>query len=136
MITFTPDGTKVLTANEGQPNADYTVDPEGSVSVIDISGGIASLSQSNVTTMLFTQFNSQESALIASGVRKLKASSTLSRDLEPEYITISADSQKAWVALQENNAIAEINLTNNTYTSIWAFRHKRHERGWKRSRYF
>lgn len=120
MITFTPDGTKVLTANEGQPNADYTVDPEGSVSVIDISGGIASLSQSNVTTMLFTQFNSQESALIASGVRKLKASSTLSRDLEPEYITISADSQKAWVALQENNAIAEINLTNNTYTSIWA----------------
>lgn len=120
MITFTPDGTKVLTANEGQPNADYTVDPEGSVSVIDISGGIASLSQSNVTTMLFTQFNSQESALIASGVRKLKASSTLSRDLEPEYITISADSQKAWVALQENNAIAEINLTNNTYISIWA----------------
>lgn len=120
MITFTPDGTKVLTANEGQPNADYTVDPEGSVSVIDISGGIATLSQSNVTTMLFTQFNSQEAALIASGVRKLKASSTLSRDLEPEYITISADSQKAWVALQENNAIAEINLTNNTYTSIWA----------------
>lgn len=120
MITFTPDGTKVLTANEGQPNADYTVDPEGSVSVIDISGGIASLSQSNVTTMLFTQFNSQESTLMAGGVRKLKVSSTLSQDLEPEYITISADSQKVWVALQENNAIAEINLTNNTYTSIWA----------------
>lgn len=120
MITFTPDGTKVLTANEGQPNADYTVDPEGSVSVIDISGGIASLTQANVTTMLFTQYNSQEAALIASGVRKLKSTSTMAQDFEPEYITISADSQKAWVALQENNAIAEINLTNNTYTALWA----------------
>jgi len=120
MITFTPDGTKVLTANEGQPNADYSVDPEGSVSVIDISGGIANLMQTNVTTMLFTQFNSQEATLISNGVRKLKASSSLSQDFEPEYITISADSQKAWVALQENNAIAEINLTNNTYTSVWA----------------
>ncbi|MBA9074175.1 hypothetical protein GGR22_002342 [Flavobacterium gossypii] len=120
MITFTPDGTKVLTANEGQPNADYTVDPEGSVSVIDISGGIASLTQANVTTMLFTQYNTQETALIASGVRKLKSTSTMSQDFEPEYITISADSQKAWVALQENNAIVEINLTNNTYTALWA----------------
>lgn len=120
MITFTPDGTKVLTANEGQPNADYSVDPEGSVSVINISGGIANLTQANVTTMLFTQFNSQEATLIASGVRKLKSTSTLSQDFEPEYITISPDSQKAWVALQENNAIAEINLTNNTYASVWA----------------
>lgn len=120
MITFTPDGTKVLTANEGQPNADYSVDPEGSVSVIDISGGIANLTQNNVTTMYFTQFNSQEVTLIANGVRKLKPTSTLSQDLEPEYITISPDSQKAWVALQENNAIAEINLTNNTYSSLWA----------------
>lgn len=120
MITFTPDGTKVMTANEGQPNADYSVDPEGSVSVIDISGGITSLSQSNVTTMLFTQYNAQEATLIAGGVRKLKSTSTMSQDFEPEYITISADSQKAWVGLQENNAIAEINLTNNTYTDLWA----------------
>jgi len=120
MITFTPDGTKVLTANEGQPNNNYTIDPEGSVSIIDISGGIANVTQANVTTLLFTQFNAQEATLIASGVRKLKLTSTLSQDFEPEYITVSADSQKAWVTLQENNAIAEINLTNNTYTSVWA----------------
>lgn len=120
MITFSPDGTKVMTANEGQPNTDYSIDPEGSVSIIDISGGIATLSQSNVTTLLFTTYNTQEAALIASGVRKLKSTSTLSQDFEPEYITISADSQKAWVTLQENNAIAEINLTNNTISDIWA----------------
>lgn len=121
-ISFTPDGLKVLTANEGQPNSDYSVDPEGSVSIIDISGGIASLTQSNVTTLLFTAYNggTAEANLIASGVRKLKATSTMSQDFEPEYITTSADSQKAWVTLQENNAIAEINLSNKTITSVWA----------------
>lgn len=120
MITFSPDGTKVMTANEGQPNADYSFDPEGSVSVIDISGGIAALSQANVTTLLFTSYNAQEATLIASGIRKLKATSTLSQDFEPEYITISADSQKAWVTLQENNAVVEINLATTTFTDIWA----------------
>ena len=120
MITFSPDGTKVMTANEGQPNANYSIDPEGSVSIIDISGGITALTQSNVTTLLFTAYNAQEATLIASGIRKLKLSSTLSQDFEPEYITISADSQKAWVALQENNAIVEINLTTSTFSDIWA----------------
>lgn len=120
MITFTPDGTKVMTANEGQPSVDYTVDPEGSVSIIDLTGGVANLSQSNVTTLNFTAYNAQEAALMASGVRKVKSTSTLSQDFEPEYITIDSNSNKAWVALQENNAIAEINLTNNTITSVWA----------------
>lgn len=120
MVTFTPDGTKVLTANEGQPNDAYTVDPEGSVSIIDISGGIASLTQANVTTASFTAFNAQEAALMASGVRKTKSTSTLAQDLEPEYITIRPDSQKAWVTLQENNAIAEIDLVTKTISDIWA----------------
>jgi len=121
-ISFTPDGTKVLTANEGQPNADYSVDPEGSVSIIDISGGVANLTQANVNTLLFSAYNSEsaEAALIASGVRKLKQESTMSQDFEPEYITTSADSQKAWVTLQENNAIAEINLATGTITDVWA----------------
>lgn len=120
MIIFSPDGTKVLTANEGQPNDAYTIDPEGSVSVIDISGGIAGLTQSDVTTLDFTAFNAQEAALLASGVRKTKSTSTLSQDFEPEYVAISQDSEKAWVTLQENNAIAEIDLQTLTVTDIWA----------------
>lgn len=119
MITFSPDGTKVMTANEGEPNDDYTVDPEGSISIIDISGGISGLAQSNVTTLSFTQFNGQEATLAASGVRKVKSTSTLAQDLEPEYIAISADSQKAWVSCQENNAVIEVNLTTKAITSIW-----------------
>lgn len=119
MIVFTPDGTKILTANEGQPNDSYSVDPEGSISIIDISGGVAALTQSNVTTLNFTSFNSQENSLIASGIRKTKSTSTLSQDFEPEFITISPDSQKAWVSLQENNAIADIDLATSSITSVW-----------------
>jgi len=119
MITFSPDGKKVMTANEGQPNDAYTVDPEGSVSIIDISGGIATLDQSKVTTLLFDSFNSQEAALRTAGIRKLKLTSTLSQDFEPEYITIASDSRKAWVTIQENNAIGEIDLETKTITSVW-----------------
>lgn len=57
MVTFSPDGNWVLVANEGEPDDDYTADPMGSVSVIDISGGISSLTQANVTTLDFTAFN-------------------------------------------------------------------------------
>lgn len=123
MITFTPDGTKVMTANEGEPNDAYTVDPEGSISIIDVPtltvAGIQALTQTNVTTLGFTQFNGQEATLAATGGRKVKSTSTLAQDLEPEYIAISPDSQKAWVSCQENNAIIEVNLTTKALTGIW-----------------
>ena len=119
MVTFSPDGTKVVTANEGEPNDAYTSDPEGTISIIDISGGIANLTQSNVTTLNFNAFDAQLAALTATGLRKVRTNNTLSQDLEPEYITISSDSQKAWVTLQENNAVAEVNLATKTITGIW-----------------
>ncbi len=118
MITFNNSGTKVLTANEGQPNVGYTVDPEGSVSIIDISGGIPSLSQSNVTNALFTSFNGQATSLKANGVRIYGPGSTVAQDMEPEYITVSDDDLTAYVTLQENNAFAYVNLTTNTITDI------------------
>jgi len=124
MITFTPDGTKVMTANEGEPNDAYTVDPEGSISIIDITGGISNLLQSNVTTLSFAGFNGQEAALAASGVRKVKSTSSFAQDLEPEYIAISADSQKAWVSCQENNAVIEVNLATKTLGNIWGLGQK------------
>jgi hypothetical protein len=122
MITFSPDGHYVLTANEGEPKADYTVDPEGSVSVIDISGGVASLSQANVTTAGFTAYNGQAAALRAQGIRiygGLAATpSTVAQDLEPEYVAVSANSQTAYITLQENNAFAVLDLATKQITGL------------------
>lgn len=119
MVTFTPDGNYVLTSNEGQPNDAYTNDPEGSISIVDISSGVSSIDYTKVTTATFTSFNAQEATLIAGGVRKTKSTSTLAQDFEPEFITVSSDSKKAWVTLQENNAIAEVNLETKVIASVW-----------------
>jgi len=58
MLTFTPDGNKVVVACEGEPSDDYRVDPKGSISVIDVSGGIAAVDQGDVTDLDFMSFNS------------------------------------------------------------------------------
>ncbi len=59
MVTFTPDGKYVLTANEGQPSDDYSIDPEGGVSMIDITGGVPNLDGSKVITINFNEFDSK-----------------------------------------------------------------------------
>ncbi len=121
MVGFTPDGLKILVANEGQPSDDYLTDPEGSVSVITLPAVIANLTQADVATIDFTGFNSQQAALEASGVRIFGPGATVAQDVEPEFITFSDDSQFAWVSLQENNAMARMDLNTNTITDIFAF---------------
>lgn len=111
MLTFTPDGSKIVVANEGEPGA---VDPEGTISIIDISGGVGSAS---VATANFQAFNGQEATLRAQGVRLFPGVST-ANDVEPEYITVSADGSKAYVALQEANSLAIVDLNTNTVTDI------------------
>lgn len=63
-----------------------------------------------VTTLNFSAFNNQEATLEASGLRVFGLNANLAKDLEPEYVAVSADSKTAWVTLQENNGIARINL--------------------------
>ena len=120
MITFNKNYTKILTANEGEPNASYTVDPEGSVSIIDLTPGIANLTNANVTTIGLSAYNGQQVALVAQGIRIFSTSATVAQDLEPEYITISDDNTKAYVGIQEANALLTIDLTNNTIISLAA----------------
>lgn len=110
-VVFSPDGNKVLAANEGEPNGDYSVDPEGSITIVDVSSGIAGLSSANVTTL------SLDGALTGP-VRVSAKAASQAADLEPEYIVVSEDSKTAYAFLQENNAVVEINLANNTVTRI------------------
>lgn len=122
MVTFTPDGKHVLSANEGEPNDDYSIDPEGSISIITITD----LDHLSVTTANFQHFNGQESQLRAKGVRIYGPGATAAKDFEPEYLAISADSTTAWVTLQENNALAKVDIATATVTDIFALGYKDH----------
>ncbi|MEA5618366.1 phytase [Cronbergia sp. UHCC 0137] len=126
MLTFTPDGSKLLVANEGEPNEDYTVDPEGSISIIDVSGDIAALDNSKVTTAGFTAFNEQAETLKAAGVRLFGLNATVAQDVEPEYIAVAPDGNTALITLQENNAVAVLDLTANSITNILPLGFKDH----------
>lgn len=126
MLTFSPNGRWLLVANEGESNsynAPDSVDPEGSVSVIDLSGGAATLTQSNVRTATFTAF---EGAALDPSIRIFGPNASVSQDLEPEYIAISQDSKKAWVTLQENNALAVIDIASARVTELIGLGFKDH----------
>ncbi|MCA1986886.1 MAG: choice-of-anchor I family protein [Desulfovibrio sp.] len=107
MVTFTPDGKYVLAACEGEPNKDYSVDPEGSIAVINLAKGVDA---ATCTMAYFHAFNAQKTQLQAKGVRISHPKATVSQDLEPEYIAVSPDSKTAYVTLQENNAIAVLDV--------------------------
>lgn len=117
MVTFTPDGKFILCANEGEPNDAYDNDPEGSVNVIDISEGLKNATNYSVR---FTAYNQFKEHLQAQGIRISHPKATVAQDLEPEYIAVTPDSKTAFVALQENNAIAVIDIEKAMVTKILA----------------
>ena len=132
MVTFTPDGGKVLVANEGEPSDDYTVDPEGSITVINILA--SGEPEETGTTVSFSALNGSEAELMAQGmmfpnpagrtINGTAITSTVAKDLEPEYITATND--VAYVSLQENNGLAILDLEELTVdvvglgTKSWA----------------
>jgi hypothetical protein len=89
--------------NEGEPNSygqANSFDPEGSVSVINIAGGVASATVQDTT---FTSFNSQIASLKANGVRITGPGATVAQDLEPEYIAVSPDGLTAYPRYLHSN---------------------------------
>ena len=125
MITYTPDGKTVLVANEGEPSG-YGPghrDPEGSVSLIDVKRGARSVSQGNVATARFTGFTS---AALDPSIRIFGPGATVAQDLEPEYIAVSHDSKLAWVTLQENNAMAILDIRNARFIQLVGLGFKDH----------
>ncbi|RBP52801.1 choice-of-anchor I family protein [Arenicella xantha] len=115
MVTFTPDGKRLLVANEGEPNDDYSVDPEGSITIITLAERTQSFDMATVRTAGFTHFNKQK---LDPRIRVFGKNASVAQDLEPEYITVSADSQTAWISLQENNALAVLDINQATITAL------------------
>ena len=87
------------------------MDPDGSVSIIKVS-------DYSVRTINFSAFEAQLSTLATKGFRIYGIGKNFTKDIEPEYITISDDSKTAWVTLQENNAIAELDIVAGTIKKI------------------
>ena len=100
-VAFSPDGRYLLTANEGEPSDDYSVDPEGSFTLIDLKSGPAN---AVVTQISLDDFNAP------SGGRIVKPGSSFSADAEPEYVAFDATGKTAYVTLQENNSLAVIDV--------------------------
>lgn len=132
-IAFSPDGTKLVVANEGEIDGnknfvlavDKSNDPLGTISIIAINNGVPA---DAAQTLDFTAFDDggARASERPSAVRIGIAGNHFSRDVEPEYVSISADSAKAYVSLQENNAVAVVDLTNNRIERIIAMGYKDH----------
>lgn len=122
MLTFTPDGRTLLVANEGEPNDAFTIDPEGSVSVIDVSN----MNAPSARTAGFGAWNGAAASLRASGIRIYGPGASVAQDLEPEYVAVSADGRTAWVTLQENNALAIVDVASATVRDVVPLGYKDH----------
>ena len=107
MLTFTHDGSKLLVVNEATPNpaADtpYSADdPPGSVTIIDVE------TRSVAATAVFNGVPTSGSHLrLNTGM-----------DFEPEYVAVNHDDTKAFVTLQEANAIAVLDLVSNEFVEV------------------
>lgn len=123
-VTFTPDGAQVLTADSGEPSEDYSADPPGTVSIVDISDGVQSATIKQVD---FTGYDGREDELRDRGVRIFGPNATASKNLEPESLTVSGDSTTAYVVLQVNNASAVVDIDTASVEVIHSFGYKNHD---------
>ena len=119
MVTVSPDGAYAVVANEGEPADDFSSDPEGSVGVVALPDAVAAPSQNDVRTADFHAFEGVE---LDDSVRDafgpiLNDEFPRSTTWEPEYVTVQEGT--AYVALQEANAIATVDLDTATVTDVF-----------------
>ncbi|MNO42689.1 Trifunctional nucleotide phosphoesterase protein YfkN precursor [compost metagenome] len=121
MVKYTSDGRYILTADEGEPREEG-VDPEGSVTIVDTLNNDATQA---VTHVKFDNPNVIDDLVHIRGASNSKGKITgkgtkadALHDLEPEFISLSADEATAYVSLQENNAIAVIDIASKTVTAV------------------
>ncbi|WP_374929819.1 choice-of-anchor I family protein [Kytococcus sedentarius] len=122
MVRISPTGTHVLTADEGEPDDDFTVDPAGTVSVIDLSSGADAVTQQQVRTADFSAFATTLDPRVRVFGPDVPAPtgepSRVERNLEPEYVAVDPSGTTAVVTLQEANALAIVDIASATVTDV------------------
>lgn len=104
MLTFTPNGNRLLVANEATPTVygNPALDPAGSVSIIDMN------TRSVIATAGFSG--------VATTGSNLRTNTGM--DFEPEYIAVNASGSKAYVSLQEANGMGVLDLNTNSFAKV------------------
>ena len=126
MITFTPDGKNLLVACEGSPRKDFAVDPDGGIGFLTVAKADAeSWKTAEFSVAGFDHLDTNR--LKNAGVRAPGNQGFL-KSLEPEYITVSGDSKLAWASLQENNALAMIDVAAKKVTKVVSLGYVDHSR--------
>ena len=125
MVAFSPDGRYAVSACEGEANQAYDNDPEGAVAIVDLSKGIDNLPDAAVK---IADFKAWDAKGAPEGARIGKPGQPFSRDVEPEYVAVSADSTTAYVTLQENNAIAIVDLAEGKVKDVVGLGWKDHSK--------
>lgn len=121
MVTFSPNGDKLLVANEGEPNDEYTVNPEGSVSIVEVGDGPESVEPSDVTTVRF-----DDELVTDEHIRHVHRDASWAEDFEPEYIVVDEDNRYAYVVLQEHNAVAVLDINAGQFERVDFLGYKDH----------
>ncbi|MFZ3152327.1 choice-of-anchor I domain-containing protein [Pseudomonas sp.] len=135
-LAFSPKGDFIVVANEGEG---YVRDGEGfrsgdgSISLIDLRGGVAAATHSLIT---LPDLKGVEGATQAEHKRLLERMidgeelkvpfGTSPEHIEPEYVTFSPDGARAYVSLQENNAIAVIDVLQGKLDKVFGVGSVRH----------
>ena len=92
MVSISADGDYAVVANEGEPSADFTIDPEGSVSVVTLPDTLAAPDQSAVATADFHAYEAGGTKTLPADVRvfgpEVNLDYPISANLEPEYVAL------------------------------------------------
>jgi len=119
-LTVSDDGTLLAVANEGEPDYNIPVDPEGSATIVDLSAGVMN---AVATQVPFTSIQPED---LDESTRIFGPDATIAQDLEPEYVAFSADNSRLFVSCQENNAMVVIDVATATVVDIWGLGFKDH----------
>lgn len=125
MLLFDSEGKYLLVANEGEPSSDYSFDPPGSLSVIEIRSPPSDKLQFEHREYFF---NTPLHAAPELELRQSGCPPDVQKDIEPEFIALDTRGERAFISLQENNAIATFSLRGMKFENIWSLGKKDHSK--------
>ncbi|HZX17331.1 MAG TPA: hypothetical protein VFF22_10755 [Pseudomonas sp.] len=135
-LAFSPKGDFIVVANEGEGyvrDGESFRSGEGSISLIDLRGGVAAAKHSLIKLPDLAGVEGTTQAehkrlleRVIDGEELKVPFGTSPEHIEPEYVTFSPDGARAYVSLQENNAIAVVDVLQGKLDKVFGLGTVRH----------